>query len=381
MDCRQGKRAKFAAILGAPTGGWKRQIAIVGVCVGVTAGMAYAGPKPRMSTDSSEPVTIHARQLDGFVKSDAAVRRFGRLEWRGGLVLSSPSRTFGGWSGLSVSPDGTSLLAVSDAGSWLRGKLLYERGQVKAIKSAEMGPIRALDGSPLRRSRDRDAEALTLISGTLDKGTALIAFEQNNRIGVFPLSKAGPKKPSRYLTLPAAVRSRRGKDGLESVTVLQGGPRNGAIHAVLERGRPGDGGKEGWLIKNGRMHSFTLTDLGGFEVTDAASLTNGDVIFLERRFRWSEGVRMRLRRVEASSIKPKAVLKGEVLLEADMNQQIDNMEGLAIHRNSAGETILTLISDDNFNRLLQRTVLLQFALLPAAKSAKSLKSTKNAAGR
>ena len=38
------------------------------------------------------------------------------------------------------------------------------------------------------------------------------------------------------------------------------------------------------------------------------------------------------------------------------------MEGLAVHTGSQGETLLTLISDDNFNSLLQRTVLLQFAL-------------------
>jgi hypothetical protein len=33
-----------------------------------------------------------------------------------------------------------------------------------------------------------------------------------------------------------------------------------------------------------------------------------------------------------------------------------------VHRNAAGETIVTLISDDNFS-VLQRTLLLQFALV------------------
>jgi hypothetical protein len=37
------------------------------------------------------------------------------------------------------------------------------------------------------------------------------------------------------------------------------------------------------------------------------------------------------------------------------------MEGLAISKNENGETMLTLISDDNFS-MLQRTVLLQFRL-------------------
>ena len=62
-------------------------------------------------------------------------------------------------------------------------------------------------------------------------------------------------------------------------------------------------------------------------------------------------------------MKPGAVMQGETLIEADMSYEIDNMEGLAVHRDASGETILTLISDDNFNTFLQRTILLQFTLL------------------
>jgi len=38
------------------------------------------------------------------------------------------------------------------------------------------------------------------------------------------------------------------------------------------------------------------------------------------------------------------------------------MEALGIHRTAQGETVLTLLSDDNFSSL-QRTLLLQFTLL------------------
>ena len=57
-----------------------------------------------------------------------------------------------------------------------------------------------------------------------------------------------------------------------------------------------------------------------------------------------------------------SLVEGSVLFEAGNNFEIDNMEGLAVHRNAAGETILTLVSDDNFS-LLQRTILLRFALI------------------
>jgi len=95
-----------------------------------------------------------------------------------------------------------------------------------------------------------------------------------------------------------------------------------------------------------------------------AALPDGSLIVLERRFRWSEGVKMRLRLIRAAG-----AFDGEVLLEADSGYEIDNMEGLAVHQGARGETVLTLISDDNFNSLLQRTLLLQFTLLLDAQAA------------
>jgi hypothetical protein len=45
-----------------------------------------------------------------------------------------------------------------------------------------------------------------------------------------------------------------------------------------------------------------------------------------------------------------------------MGYEIDNMEGLTVTRNAAGETLLTMVSDDNFS-MLQRTLLLRFAVV------------------
>jgi hypothetical protein len=56
-----------------------------------------------------------------------------------------------------------------------------------------------------------------------------------------------------------------------------------------------------------------------------------------------------------------AVVDGLVLIEADLGDEIDNMEGLNVHRTADGEIVLTLISDDNFSPV-QRTLLLQFTL-------------------
>ena len=53
---------------------------------------------------------------------------------------------------------------------------------------------------------------------------------------------------------------------------------------------------------------------------------------------------------------------GKVLIEADTTKEIDNMEGLAVREEPSGEILITMISDDNFNHLMQRTIMLQFAL-------------------
>jgi hypothetical protein len=66
--------------------------------------------------------------------------------------------------------------------------------------------------------------------------------------------------------------------------------------------------------------------------------------------------------VRRDDLKPGALVRGELLLDAGMNQEIDNMEGLAVHAGADGAAIVTMISDDNFNHGLQRTVLLQFAI-------------------
>jgi hypothetical protein len=74
------------------------------------------------------------------------------------------------------------------------------------------------------------------------------------------------------------------------------------------------------------------------------------------------GIAIRLRRIAIADIAPGAIVDGPVVMSADMRYQIDNMEGLSIHRDPDGSTILTMISDDNFF-FLQRTILLQFKLV------------------
>ena len=322
------------------------------------------------SSGDVRSVEIQARSIPHFQASKPEQRHFGRLEYRGGLVLASSDPDFGGWSGLAIEPNGRRMLAVSDTGGWLSAEIIYRDGAPIGLSKALMGPVMALKGRRLDKKRDLDAESMTIYSGDLTHGVVLIGFERNHRIGLFPVENRTLKPPVEYLKLPSEARRMRANSGFEALSVLRGGPFKGSILAFSER-YPGPTGRHtGWIWVKNTPHRISLVDHGGFDITDAASLPDGTLFLLERRFRWTEGVKMRLRRIAADTVRPGATLDGEILLEADLSRQIDNMEGLAVHRDADGGVVLTVISDNNFNAFLQRNLLLQFALPDDRRAAK-----------
>jgi hypothetical protein len=63
-----------------------------------------------------------------------------------------------------------------------------------------------------------------------------------------------------------------------------------------------------------------------------------------------------------------ATVDGEILLEADLLYQIDNMEGLSVTVDPDGTPRLTIVSDDNHS-ILQRNLLLEFRLVGRSRQA------------
>ena len=150
--------------------------------------------------------------------------------------------------------------------------------------------------------------------------------------------------------------------GFEALTVMKGGPYKGRPIAFSERLYDPERNLTGWLWTKNAPRTLHLKNAGDFDITDLASLPDGTLFVLERRFRWLEGVKMRLIRIASDMLVPDRTIEGETLIEADMNDNIDNMEGLAATRTKTGDVLLTMISDDNFNHAIQRTLLLQFLL-------------------
>lgn len=317
--------------------------------------------EPAHHSAADNPITIAASRIERFSRVSAD-RTFGRLTFRGGLVLTSPASGFGGFSGLVVDTDGRRCLAITDEGHWLSATLAYDGDSPVGVGEATFGRLQSQGGGDLDRKRDSDAEAITLVDGTLTRGTVLIAFERNHRIGRFPILDGRLLPQTSTLRLPPEAGQMRANKGIEALTTLRGGPRAGALVAISERFPTPDGHHVGWIWLDGEPRRFGLTDIDGFEMTDTAGLTDGHLLVLERRFRWTEGVKMRLRLFRQEDLLSAHPAAGAILLAADLSSEIDNMEGLAVHEDRAGRTVITLLSDDNFNAVLQRTILLQFTL-------------------
>ncbi|NJM33946.1 MAG: hypothetical protein HC850_03695 [Rhodomicrobium sp.] len=331
-------------------------LAILGVLA------ATAAQKADISSLTPQRLAVTARPF-AFDPASTDRRNFGRLEWRGGVILAAPSEHFGGYSALSIPPDGKEMLALSDAGSWLSARLATKDGQLVGLEDARIGPIPQKDGQVLQRKRDRDAEALVALSPGKDlDGRYLIGFEGRHRIDEYVFRKGAFKGPAGGVKLPRQLRGMGRNEGLEGVTQLRGGQNNGAIVAFAERKLAPDGNHTGVLLKKGIAYPLFLKRTGEFDITELASLKDGSLLVLERSFiRASLKLDIRLRLVDAGEIEPDAILDGETLLEADSRFKIDNFEAMAVTETEDGETLITLLSDDNFN-FFQSTLLARFAL-------------------
>ncbi len=286
---------------------------------------------------------------------------FGKLAWRGGIELIGPGKFFGGLSGITVGADGTDFIAISDAGRWVTGNIQYSQDKLTSVSNIKISPLLDPRGRPYENKRRFDAESVAPYGAKRLKGDLLIAFERDQRIGRFNFGKKGAAAREKTIKLPAEANKARRNREFESVGRFANGKLAGSIIAISEQFLDDKGNIIGWLIGGPTPGRFTVRRTNKFDITDLTITPDNELIILERYFSTLSGVEMRLRRINVADIKPGAVLDGEILLQTDQRNTIDNMEGLASHRAANGEVRLTLISDDNFN-VFQRTLLLQFAL-------------------
>lgn len=330
-------------------------VMLAGLIVAVST---FAWAQTQRYASAPARIAVAATPIASFDNRDPAQQRFGLLSFRGGLALTSKHAAFGGISALHMEPDGAHFIAVTDRGSWLRGRIVYRDGKPDRLADTELAPILGADGTPLAAHKWFDTESLTEQNGIL-----YVGIERVNQIVRFDYRRDGLKARGAPIKVPLDFKTFTFNKSLECLAAPpQGAPQAGALIAVTEESLDDAGNLRAFALKGDDTLRFSVKRSDDFDVSDCTILPPGDLLLLERRFSVARGVAMRIRRIPLAAIKEGVLVDGPPLIEADLGFQIDNMEGIGVHRTPRGETVLTLVSDDNFSPL-QRNLLLQFTLV------------------
>lgn len=249
----------------------------------------------------------------------------------------------GGFSGLEVSGDGADFVAISDRGQIVSGAFRREDGRISGVDTRSAEPLLSRRGTPLAKPA-YDAEGLAMAPD----GRVFVSFESRHRVWAYDggqvAASLGPDDP--------AFDSVDGNAGFEALAI----DAAGSLYMIpeksgrLDRAFPiyrFDG--RGWV----QLPQATLPRSEGFLPVGADFGPDGRLYVLERNFT-GLGFRSRVRRLSVEGGPVETVLTSALLRHG-------NLEGLAVWRDGAGRTRLTMISDDNFNSL-QRSEFVEYAL-------------------
>src|SRR5438552_5798719 len=160
-------------------------------------------------------IEVNARPLPSFDTRDRSRVRFGSLEYRSGLILTSPFRGFGGLSGLRLDNKGERFIALSDKGSWFTGRIVYKGREMVGLDDVEASPILGPDGKPITTRGWFDTESIAL-----DGSYVYIGIERVNQLLRFDFAKGFTRSLGEVMPLPPAARKLPFNRGLEALVMV-----------------------------------------------------------------------------------------------------------------------------------------------------------------
>ncbi len=258
---------------------------------------------------------------------------------------SVSDRRFGGLSGLHMSENGNRILALSDRGLFVVGKVERDGDSITGVSDVGFTPVQQISGKPVNAA-NYDAEGLAVDR----RGNIYVSFEGFDRIRKFSSVTA----PAQDIPRPRAFGALQDNSGLEALAI----DRAGALYAVPERSGRLDRPFPVFRFRNGQWDiRLSIPRRGSLLPTGADFGPDGRFYLLERDIAGLLGFKTRIRRF---SLGPDGFTDEEVLLESRFGQ-FDNLEGISVWRDDRNRLRITLISDDNFF-LFQKTQLVEFVV-------------------
>lgn len=258
---------------------------------------------------------------------------------------SVTDRRFGGLSGIHVSGNGSRILAVSDRGQFVTGRIVRDGDRITGVADVGFAPVRQISGAPVNAA-NYDSEGLA-VDG---RGNIFVSFEGFDRIRKYGSVTANAQDIPR----PKEFAALQENSGLEA---LANDPA-GTLFAVPERSGALDRPFPVFRYKDGRWdHQLAIPRRGSLLPTGADVGPDGKFYLLERDLGGLLGFKTRIRRF---TLGPDKLSDEEVLLESRFGE-FDNLEGISVWRDDRGRLRITLISDDNFF-LFQKTQLVEFVV-------------------
>lgn len=251
---------------------------------------------------------------------------------------------FGGFSALHLSDDGVGMIAVSDRGTILHGRLERQGDAITGVQIDEFTALRTDRSAGPPSTRDSEGLAVA------PDGTTYVSFEGITR--VLRLSSDGPatRLPDHpaFAELPANA-------ALEALAI----DGEGRLYTLPEKSGGWQQPFPVWRFDGTDWQKvFDITRTTGFLPVGADFGPDGAFYVLERGFN-GIGFRTRVRRFDMPA---SGTRSGEVLFSAPVLRH-DNLEGISVWHDTQGRTRLSMISDDNF-RVLQRTEIVEYVIAP-----------------
>lgn len=257
-------------------------------------------------------------------------------------IWTGTDDSFGGFSGLELSPDGLQFTTITDRGvSVTTGTLTRQDGVVTGVSDVTTVTHPDLKGRDVKAWADTEGLAVapdgTIYISTEGPLHSILAYHLGASKAV-----ALPKHP--------AFANLQGNSSLEALAIGQ----DGALYTIPERSGRMTRPFPVYRFKDGAWDiPFTIPRRGEHLVSGADIGPDNRLYVLERHFT-GLGFKTRVRRFDLDGT-------NEITVLDTTNGTHDNLEGISVWRDAADHLRMTMISDDNF-KFFQKTEFVEYQI-------------------